>query len=110
MQINFEDKSGVSVCKVTGDIDINSSPDMKKSFEKVFKEKKDKVVIDLGEVGYVDSSGLATMVEIFKNMRLYNGKLKLVGLSDKVMGLFEITKLDRLFDISQTAEQAINSF
>jgi len=110
MQINFEDKSGVSVCKVTGDIDINSSPDMKKSFEKVFKEKKDKVVINLGEVGYVDSSGLATIVEILKNMRLYNGKLKLAGLSDKVMGLFEITKLDRLFDISQTAEQAINSF
>jgi anti-sigma B factor antagonist len=110
MQINFEDRSGVSVYKVTGDIDINSSPDMKRSFEKVFKEKKDKVVINLSEVGYVDSSGLATIVEILKNMRLYGGKLKLAGLSDKVMGLFEITKLDRLFDIAQSADQAVDSF
>ncbi|MFA6637014.1 MAG: STAS domain-containing protein [Candidatus Omnitrophota bacterium] len=110
MQINFEEKSGIAVFKVTGDIDINSSPDMKKGFEKVFKDKKDKVVIDLGDVGYVDSSGLATIVEIFKNMRIYGGKLKLAGLSDKVMGLFEITKLDRLFDISGSSDDAVNSF
>ena len=110
MHIKFEDQNGIEVCSVTGDIDINSSPDMKKSFEKVFKEKKNKVVIDLADVGYVDSSGLATIVEIFKNMKVYDGKLKLAGLSDKVMGLFEITKLDKLFDISQNAEQAIGSF
>ncbi|HPN73546.1 MAG TPA: STAS domain-containing protein [Candidatus Omnitrophota bacterium] len=110
MQMNFEDKCGVTVCKVTGDIDINSSPDMKKSFEKIFKEKKNKVAIDLSYVGYVDSSGLATIVEILKNVRLYGGKLKLAGLSDKVRGLFEITKLDKLFDISDTIEKATASF
>lgn len=110
MQINFEDKSGISVFTVSGDIDINSSPDMKKGFEKVFKDKKDKVVIDLKNVGYVDSSGLATIVEIFKNMRSYGGKLKLAGLSDKVIGLFEITKLDKLFDISGNVEDAVSSF
>jgi anti-sigma B factor antagonist len=108
--MKFEDKNGVSVFRITGDIDISSSPEMKKSFEKVFKEKKDKVVIDLAEVGYVDSSGLATIVEIFKNMRLYGGKLKLAGLSEKVMGLFEITKLDRLFDISDNGDEAAKSF
>lgn len=110
MQINCEEKLGVAIYKVTGDIDINSSPDMKKSFEKAFKEKKAKVVIDLSLVGYVDSSGLATIVEILKNMRLYGGKLKLAGLSDKVRGLFEITKLDKLFDISATADKAAASF
>jgi len=93
-----------------GDIDINSSPDMKKVFEKVFKDKMPKVVINFENIGYVDSSGLATIVEIFKNMKAYGGKLKLAGLSDKVMGLFEITKLDQLFDISQNADEAVNSF
>lgn len=110
MQMNSEEKNGILVFKITGDIDINSSPDMKKGFEKIFREKKNRIVIDLKSVGYVDSSGLATIVEILKNMRVYGGKLKLSGLSDKVRGLFEITKLDKLFDISDTCETAVNSF
>jgi anti-sigma B factor antagonist len=110
MQMNSEEKNGILVFKITGDIDINSSPDMKKGFEKIFREKKNKIVIDLKSVGYVDSSGLATIVEILKNMRVYGGKLKLSGLSDKVRGLFEITKLDKLFDISDTCETAVDSF
>lgn len=110
MQINLQEKNGVSVIKMTGDIDINSSPDIKKSFDEVIAQKKDKVVISLKDVGYVDSSGLATLVEVLKNLRAYGGKLKLASLSDKVKGLFEITKLDKLFDIVATEEEAVNTF
>ncbi len=110
MQINLDSRGDVSVFGVSGDIDINSSPEMKKGFEKVFREKQEKVLIDLTDVGYVDSSGLATIVEIFKNMKIYGGKLRLAGLSDKVKGLFEITKLDQLFEIFPDADSAIQSF
>ena len=110
MQISHEESSGVSVFRVEGDIDINTSPDIKKSFDKAISEKKDKIVINLEGVGYVDSSGLATLVEILKNMRAYGGKLKLANLSPKVKGLFEITKLDKLFDIVSGEEEAVNSF
>ncbi len=110
MQTNVEDKNGVAVFSVTGDIDINSSPDVKKAFENILNDKKDKVIINLKEVNYVDSSGLATIVEILKNLRTYGGKLKLTNLSPKVLGLFEITKLDKLFDIMAGEEEAINSF
>ena len=110
MQINMEDKGGISIFRMSGDIDINTSPDVKKSFDKAVKEKKEKVVINLKQVGYVDSSGLATLVEILKNLRSYGGKLKLASLSDKVRGLFEITKLDKLFDIAEDEDAAVNSF
>lgn len=110
MQIKMEDKNGISIYRMTGDIDINTSPEVKKSFDQVVKDKKDKVVIDLSDVGYVDSSGLATLVEILKNLRAYGGKLKLSSLSDKVRGLFEITKLDKLFDIVSSEEEATSSF
>ena len=62
MQVNMEEKSGVMVVCVKGDIDINTSPDIKKSFDGLVRDKKDKVVINFQEVGYVDSSGLATLV------------------------------------------------
>lgn len=110
MQINSEDRSGISIFRVNGDIDINTSPEVKKSFNQTIAQKKDKVVINLKNVNYVDSSGLATLVEILKNLRAYGGKLKLTNLSAKVRGLFEITKLDKLFDISAEEEDALGTF
>ena len=110
MQINVEEKNGISVFRMEGDIDINTSPEVKKSLDQAISAKKDKIVINLEGVGYVDSSGLATLVEILKNLRGYGGKLKLTNLSPKVMGLFEITKLNKLFDIVSGEENALNSF
>lgn len=110
MQINQEEKNGISIFRMSGDIDINTSPDLKKSFDVAVGAKKGKIVINLKEVSYVDSSGLATLVEILKNMRTYGGQLKLANLSDKVRGLFEITKLDKLFDIFADEDSAVGSF
>ena len=110
MQINCEETGGVSIFRMEGDIDINTSPDIKKSFDKIVSDKKDKIVINLKGVNYVDSSGLATLVEILKNLRAYGGKLKLSNLSSKVRGLFEITKLDKLFDIVDEEADAVSSF
>jgi anti-sigma B factor antagonist len=110
MHIKLDEKNGISIFRMNGDIDINTSPTVKKSFDEAVKQKKDKVVVNLKGVGYVDSSGLATLVEILKNLRAYGGKLKLTNLSDKVRGLFEITKLDKLFDIVPEEEEAVSSF
>ncbi|MGB2630472.1 MAG: STAS domain-containing protein [Candidatus Omnitrophota bacterium] len=110
MQINVEEKEGISVFRIVGDIDVNTSPEVKKCFDALVKEKKDKIVVNLKEVSYVDSSGLATLVEIFKNLRAYGGKMKLTNLTSKVMGLFEITKLSKLFDILQEEDDAVKSF
>ena len=110
MQVNIEDKSGVSVVAILGDIDINTSPEIKKSFDRLLGEKKPQVLIDLKGVDYVDSSGLATLVEVLKKLRAYGGALKLANLSDKVKGLFEITKLNKLFDIACDEASALDSF
>ena len=110
MQIKVEEKNGVKVCYVDGDIDINSSPQVKKAFDKVTQEKDAKVLINLKGVAYIDSSGLATLVEMLKNFRKQGSKLKLSNLSSKVKSLFEITKLERLFDISDTEEDAVAAF
>ncbi len=110
MHIQVEESNGISIFRIEGDIDINSSPEVKKSFDAAIKGKKEKILVNLESVNYVDSSGLATLVEILKNMRSYGGKLKLTNLSPKVRGLFEITKLDKLFDIVPGEKEAISSF
>jgi len=110
MSVKIESKAGLTVCYVDGEIDINSSPGIKKNFDKLIAQKTPKIVVNLAKVTYVDSSGLATLVEILKNMKSYGGRLRLVNLSQKIKSLFEITKLEKLFEIMATEEDAISTF
>ena len=106
MQIRTKELDGVLIVEVEGEINITTSPDLKRSFEKV---KSTKVVIDMQKVDYIDSSGLATLVELLKKLKQRGGNLNLSQVSEKVKSLFEITKLDRLFGIYPTNDVAINS-
>ena len=103
-------KGDVMVASVEGEIDINTSPQVKKAFDKIIRNKQEKIVINLEKEGYIDSSGLATLVELLKNFRNYGGKLVLCNLSSKVKSLFEITKLEKLFEIVNREEDALTSF
>ncbi len=107
MAVKTESKNGFMICRIEGEIDISCSPDIKKTFDKLVSQKTPKIVIELSKVTYVDSSGLATLVGILKNMRSYGGKMRLAGMSPKIKSLFEITKLDKLFEIMASEEEAI---
>jgi anti-sigma B factor antagonist len=110
MPVNIENKNGLTVCHIEGEIDINTSPGIKKSLDKLLQSKTPKIIVNLSKVTYVDSSGLATLVEILKNMRSYGGRLRLTNLSPKVKSLFEITKLEKLFEIMTDEQEAISNF
>lgn len=100
----------VVVLSVDGEINFNSSPDFRKAFLKVLDSKAQKVVINLSNVAYVDSSGLATLVEALQKIKGVGGRLKLTNLSAKVKSLFEITKLEKLFEIFSTEDEAVKTF
>jgi anti-sigma B factor antagonist len=104
MDIKSTDKGGILLVEVAGEINITSSPEMKRWFEKT---QASRIVINLSRVGYIDSSGLATLVELLKKLRGRKGTLALTGMTGKVRSLFEITKLDKLFDIQPTDEAAL---
>jgi len=110
MAVRIDLKNNLTVCHIDGEIDINSSPTIKKSFDKLISQKTPKIVINLSKVTYVDSSGLATLVEMLKNMRSYGGKMRLASMSPKIKSLFEITKLEKLFEIMADEETAITNF
>lgn len=110
MHVKIDQKDNLIVCHVDGEVDVNSSPDLKKSFDKLIAKKTPKIVINFTKVTYVDSSGLATLVEIFKNMKAYGGRMRLVSLAPKIKSIFEITKLDKLFEIMADESEAISTF
>ena len=104
MEVKVSQVEEIAVFQVNGEINISTSPELKKHFEKLPAKK---VVVNLERVTYIDSSGLATLVEMLKKTRSQGGALGLAGMSEKVKSLFEITKLDKLFSISSGQEEAI---
>lgn len=104
MVVKSYEQEGVTVFQVNGEINISTSPELKKLFE---KQPAKKVVVDLEKVNYIDSSGLATLVEMLKKTKSQGGSLGLAAMSDKVKSLFEITKLDKLFPIFPNPQEAV---
>ena len=69
-----------------------------------------KILLNLAQVNYIDSSGLGAMVSAFTSVRKSGGELKLVKLSDKVDDLMEITRLYTVFDIADDEAAALKAF
>jgi anti-sigma B factor antagonist len=90
-----------------GDIDLHHSPALHAALADVAGERPKRLVLDLREVPYMDSSGVGTLVEVFRRVRDYKGKLVLFGMNPRVRSVFEITKLDKFFTICEDQDQAL---
>jgi anti-sigma B factor antagonist len=102
----WEDKS--VVVEVVGDIDLNRSVVFQRDLLKLLEdEKPETVIINLSRVPYMDSSGVASLVKLLSRVRKGGRSLRLAGLTDRVRSIFEITRLDSVFDIFATEQEAL---
>lgn len=109
MKIESIDYKGKKIIAITGDIDMYSSPELRNEMMGHIMNKAAALYIDLKSVTYIDSSGIATFVEGLKSMKLYGGKLQFCGIPNSIMEIFRFSKLDRVFEIHGTVDDAINS-
>ncbi|PKG23693.1 anti-sigma factor antagonist [Niallia nealsonii] len=93
--------------KVCGEIDAYTAPKLKERIYSYSEKQSIKMVVDLSDVNYMDSTGLGVFVGVFKNIRANNGELKLINLSDRLKRLFEITGLADIIDITSKIEGGI---
>ncbi len=98
---------GVEFIILDGDLDFHSSPDVRSELSKLVDKQTKTILIDLKKVGYIDSSGLATFVELFQKMKRYGGILILYHLSQGVRSVFEIAKLDSIFKLAKDESEAL---
>lgn len=97
------------VVRATGQLTFEKSPEFHHSLVEICTRAPEHLVIDLTEVSYIDSSGVGTLTEIFQRLKRTSGRLSLVGLNKMVRGVFEITRLDSVFAIYDTEEEALQS-
>lgn len=96
-----------NVLPLKGEIDLHVSPRIASSIQTMLAEKPKQVVVDLSEVTYIDSSGLAVLIEGMQNAAAYGGKFALAGLQETVRPIFEIARLDQVFQIFPNTDAAL---
>ena len=110
MQIEARVAIGGTILDITGDIDLAHSPAMRKALLLEIKEKRTpKVFLNLEKVRYIDSSGIASLVEGLKASRDQGSRLILYGLSKTVREVMELSRLQKIFEIHDSEAQALAS-
>ena len=105
-----KDPRGVLVLQVDGQLIVGNRQDLKDLIQAALDRGERRILLDFSRTGYIDSSGLGALVSLSKRIREVGGELRLSGLNDDLRSLFELTKLDTLFAIADTSQQALASF
>jgi anti-sigma B factor antagonist len=100
-------KDRSDVLPLKGEIDLHVSPSVTASLNAVIENKPRRFVVDLSEVTYIDSAGLAALIEAMQKVEGYGGKFLLAGLQETVRSIFEISRLDQVFQIFPDANAAL---
>jgi anti-sigma B factor antagonist len=98
-----------NVLPLEGEIDLHVSPGIAASLGGMVQDKPPQLVVDMSRVSYIDSSGLAVLIEAMQNVAAYGGKFALAGLQDGVRPIFEIARLDQVFRIFDDVDSALAS-
>ncbi len=104
---NIRWNDNAAIVEVAGDIDLNRSGDFQNELLTVLDRRPDRLIIDLSDVGYMDSSGVASLVKLLARAKKGGFTLALVGLQPRVRSVFEITRLDSVFNIYADEQEAL---
>jgi anti-sigma B factor antagonist len=117
MQVDMKDQPSSSsttppqsrpnVLPLKGEIDLHVSPTVTASLNEMIEKKPVRLVVDLSDVSYIDSAGLAVLIEGMQKVEGYGGKFMLAGLQETVRSIFEISRLDQVFQIFPDADAAL---
>jgi len=98
----------MTVFDISGDVDLASSPELRKALLRELREQRmPRVILNLKAVRYMDSSGVASLVEGLKVSRDLGARLVLYGLNGTIREVLQLSKLLKIFEIYDTEEQAL---
>ncbi len=101
-------EKGTTIVDVVGQIDLGTSPPLRKTLLDTLKSV-DAVAVNLSEVKYIDSSGIASLLEVLKEARKSNKRFVLYGLTPSVLQVLQLTRLTGVFEIKENEEEALKA-
>ncbi|MBO6946528.1 MAG: STAS domain-containing protein [Rhodospirillales bacterium] len=106
MEHQLSESGGAIVIAFSGDIDLQTSPDARKALLGLVG-KGQPILVDLSGVGYIDSSGVASLVECLQSVKKSGQKLALVSVSEGALRVLQLARLDKVFTICTTIDEGV---
>ncbi len=110
MEIAEERIGEVTILKLSGRLDSVSAPELKDRVKACAQDGRLRLVIDMADVDFVDSSGLGGLVACLRSLNRLAGDMRMAALQDRVRAVFELIRLHQIFEIFDSAAAAVNSF
>jgi anti-sigma B factor antagonist len=110
MDIDVTKSDGVTVVAPHGDLDLATVDEVKRTLAGLIDRGQSRLLMDLGGVGYIDSTGMGVLVAAMKQARAAGGDVRLCALQDDVRSIFDLTRLSRAMSIHPTRQEALASW
>lgn len=107
MQLARESSPDGEILRIEGEVDLHASPKLREALQACAASRVPRLLVDFSGVDYIDSSGLATLVEYVRLMASFGGKMVIYGLKPKVRTIFNLVRLDELFVLKESREDAV---
>jgi serine/threonine-protein kinase RsbW len=110
VDILMEKINDVIIVVLEGEINVSNANETKSKFAKLLQDGERKILVDFEKVVFIDSSGLAILIEMVQRLGKVNGKLRLCNVNRKIKGIFEIVKIHKLISIYDNRQAALEDF
>ena len=110
LELKERDEKGVIIIDIKGRFTAVESPEFKAYINKLLEKGKKRIIVNLGGVSFIDSSGIGALVGALTTLRKQEGNLKILNLNDQIEKIFQITRLNKFFDIYEDEFEAVESF
>jgi anti-sigma B factor antagonist len=108
MNVSLRIQDSARVVDITGEVDLKGSPVLRKTLFDALREFK-KVALNLSGIRYIDSSGIAVMIEALRESQRLDRRFVLFGMNPAVYDVFKLTHVIRIFQVTETEEQALEA-
>ena len=109
MNIRIEKSGDTQIILPTGDLDMHESPKLRATLLSEIAKKPSGLIVDFSEVNFIDSSGVATLVEAMRAIKDVKSNLVLCQMNQKILDVFQLARLDKIFNIVQTRAEALKN-
>jgi anti-sigma B factor antagonist len=110
MSLHVTRQGDVVIVEIEGQLIVSNRQELKQRVLDEAEQGARRVLVDFARTGYIDSAGLGVLVSLAKRLRELGGDIRLANLNDDLQTLFELTKLDTLFQIADSRERALETF
>jgi anti-sigma B factor antagonist len=104
------DERGISVLEVEGEVDAHAAGDLDKALSDLLGQGQSRLVLDFSNVGYISSAGLRILLRAQQKARALGGEVRLFGLNEFVLQVFEMAGFDQLLRIAATLQEVMENW